>query len=86
MHLAAGFAIAVQVLERTLGVAILPGVDAGLLRSLKQLQHALRRMPGRLMLAEELVEMGIAVDRIAADDQPRDGVRAELNGRQQRGR
>src|SRR5262249_62076039 len=86
VHLAAGVAVAIQVLQRALSVAVLPGVDARLLGPLKQLLHALWRVPCRLMLTEEFIEVRISIDRIAAQDQPRDGMRAELDRRQQGGR
>ena len=40
-----------------------------------QSNHPFRRMPGGLVLAQELVEVRVAVDRVAADDQARHRVR-----------
>ena len=38
------------------------------------------------MAVEVLVEVGVAVDGIAPDDQPSDPMRTQLNGRQEGGR
>src|SRR5262249_47731675 len=70
-------------LERPLGVAVLPGVDAGLLAALEQLDDPLRRVPVGHVPAEQPVEVRVAVDRVAAEDQPRHCVRPELDRRQQ---
>ena len=51
---------------------------------LSELLHVFRRVPVGHVLAEELVEMGVAVDRVAAEDEPGHGVRTELDGRQGR--
>ena len=50
------------------------GVDAGLLHMLEQLHDALWSVPGRLMLAEHFVEVRIAVNRIAPNDEAGDGI------------
>src|SRR5262249_1785356 len=80
----AGGAVAVQVRQRALGIAVLPGIQAFPLAVLEQLEDAFRGVPGGLVLAQEPVEMRIAVNRVASDDQARHFVWAKLDGRQQR--
>src|SRR5262245_33244310 len=84
MHGAAGLAVAVEVLQRALGVAVLPAVQPGLFAALQERGDSLRRVPLGHVLAEELVEVRVAVDRVAADDEARYLVLAELDRRQPR--
>ena len=57
-----------QVLQGSPGIAVLPGVDAELLAMLEEPDNTLGSVPRQLVLAEQLVEMSVAVDRVAADD------------------
>ena len=77
-------AVALQVLQRPFGIAVLPAIDPGLLAALEEREDALGGVPLGLVLAEEPVEVRVAVDRVAADDEASDQVLAELDGRQQR--
>src|SRR4051794_15710014 len=79
VHLAARLAIAVEILQSALGVAVLPGVEAGPFAALQQRADALGRVPVGHVLAEELVEMRVAINRIAADNQARDLVRSKFD-------
>src|SRR6185437_13553638 len=45
VHLAAGLAVTIEILQSALGVAVLPGVDAGLFGALEQLGDSLRSVP-----------------------------------------
>src|SRR5262249_52117628 len=83
VELAASCAEAIEVLERPLCVAVLPGVDACLLGALEQLHHPLGGMPSRLVLAEQPVEMGIAVHWVTTKDEPGNFVWSEPDCRQQ---
>src|SRR5262249_57760767 len=85
VELDAGLADAVHVLQRSLGVAVLPGVDAGLLAAFEQVDDTLGSVPVDHVLAEQPVEVRMPIDRITANDQPRHAMRPELDGRQ-RGR
>src|SRR5439155_12524334 len=49
MHLAAGGAVAVEVSERPLGIAVLPGVDAFGLGMADEFDDAFGRVPGGLV-------------------------------------
>ena len=82
VHLAAGGAVTVEVGQRPFGEAVLPGVDPTGFGVLEQLDDPFGRVPVGLILAEDSVEMRIAVDGVAAEDQARDLVRAKLDGRQ----
>src|SRR5262245_40730955 len=84
VHLAAGSAIAVEVRKGAFGVAVLPGVEATLLAVLQKLDNALRRVPGFLVLAQESVKMRVAINRIAADDEPGYAMRAQRDAGEQR--
>ena len=79
MQLAARRAETFQVIQGSLGVAVLPGVDSDFLRVLEQLDHVLGSMPGRLVLAEQPVEVRVAVDVVTADDEAGNGVGTELD-------
>ncbi len=83
LELAAGSSEALQIIQGSLGITVLPGVDAGFSHLLEQLDDALGSVPGRLMLAEHFVEVRIAVYRVAADDEASDGIGTELDGRQE---
>jgi hypothetical protein len=72
--------VAVHVREGPLGVAVLERVDPGLLAPPQQFQDPLGGVPGGQVLAEELVEVRVAVDGIATDDQPGDLVRPPARG------
>src|SRR5438132_1062307 len=84
VQLASGFAKTIEVLKCALGVAVLPRIDADLLAPFQKSHDAFRRMPGGLVLAQELVEMRMAINGVAAHDQARDLMRAELDGWQGR--
>ena len=72
----------IQVGQRALRVAVLEGVEPAVLAPPEQFQDPLRRVPGGQVAVEVLVEVGIAVDRIAAQDESRHRVRSEFDGRQ----
>src|SRR5262245_10574946 len=82
MHCPASVAITLYVLEGPIGVAVLPGIDPGPLAALQQLGDTLRRVPFSHVLTEQAVEVGMAVNRVAANNQARNFVLAELDGRQ----
>ena len=86
IHRAARCTVAVQVGESSLRVAVLEGVESALLAPLEQFHDPLRGVPGGHVAVEVLVEVRVAVDGIAPDDQPGDSMRTQLNGRQERGR
>src|SRR5207248_743877 len=65
IQFAAGSPKSLQVIQRSLGITVLPSVDAGFFHLLKQLDDTLGSVPGRLMLAEHFVEVRIAVYRVA---------------------
>ena len=86
IHRATRRAVPFQVGKRSLRVAVLEGVESALLAPLEQFHDSLRGVPGGHVAVEVLVEVGVAVDGIAPDDQPGDSMRTQLNGRQERGR
>ena len=81
-----GRPVAVEVGEGALGVAVLEGVEPALLAPLEQLHDPLGRVPVGHVAVEVLVEVRVAVDRVAADDQPGDAMRPEGDRGQQGGR
>src|SRR5437588_9654113 len=83
VHLTASSAVEINVRERPLGVAVLPGVKSLAFAVLEQIEDPFRRVPFRLILAENFVEVGIAVDGISANDKPGDFVPAKFNRREQ---
>jgi hypothetical protein len=86
VHAAAALAVEVEIGQRPVGVAVLPGVDADFLAAAEQSDDALRRVPVGVVAAEDAVEVRVAVDRIAADDEAGDLMLAEADGRQSCGR
>src|SRR5262245_16856285 len=82
VHAATLLAISIQVAQRPLGVAVLPGVDAHLFAAAQKLHDALGRVPVGHRAAQDAIEVRVAVDRIAADDEAGDVVGAEADRRQ----
>src|SRR5262245_38103391 len=80
VKLDAGVPNTIDILEGSLGVAVLPGIDARLHAALDQFDDALRRVPVDQMLTEQLVEVRISVNRVAAEDEPCDVMRPQLDG------
>ena len=66
-------------------VTRLPGVDARLLASHKKFDDALVSEPFEHVLVKEPVEVRVAINGVAAHDQPRDPMRTEGHGRQKHG-
>src|SRR5262245_16463059 len=64
-----GVADALDVAQRALGEAVLPGIDTGLFTALEQCHDPFGRVPDRHVLAEQLVEMGIAIERVASKNE-----------------
>src|SRR5256885_7536234 len=83
VHLTASSAVEIKVRERPLGIAVLPGVKSLAFAVLEQIEDAFRRVPFRLVLAQDFVEVGVAVDGISANDKPGDFVPAKFNRREQ---
>src|SRR5262249_50371039 len=84
VHRAAGCAILLQITERARGITVLPAIESRFLAPLEQFEDAFRRVPIGLVFAQEPVEVRVAIDRVAPDDQARDRVRPELDGGQER--
>jgi hypothetical protein len=84
VHSATGRPEPIQILERFVGITVLPGIEPLAFTMLQQFDHSFRRMPFELMSAQQPVEMGVPIDRIPAHDQSRHLMFAQLNGGQQR--
>src|SRR6266436_817443 len=54
-----------QVIDRPVCPAVLPGIDAHLLTAAKKGHDPIRRMPIRKILAQSLIEVRVAIDRIS---------------------
>jgi hypothetical protein len=76
VQLSAVGAMSIEVGKRALGVAVLPRVDTACSNLAEQLVHMIGRVPIHHRLAEDAIEMRITVDRVAANDEPRNVVRA----------
>src|SRR5207244_1273662 len=72
--------VAQQVRQRTLDQAVLPRIDAGRLGARQRGHHLLWRVEALLVLREEVVEVGVAVDRVVADDEAAHSMQAERDG------
>src|SRR5271157_4756858 len=77
VHCAARSTVAFQVGESSLRITVLKGVESALLAPLEQFHDPLRRMPRSHVMVEVLVEVRVAVDGIAPDDQPCDSMRTQ---------
>src|SRR5262245_10960975 len=75
VHLASGGTVTLQVRKGAFRITVLPRVDAVCLRMLQQFDYSLGRMPGGLILTQNIVKVRIPVDGVATNNQTRYFVR-----------